>query len=93
MDEDGVFRVGGRLCKSYLNDGCKHPVLLPKEERVAILIMQWCHSKLAHGGRGLRLNELRSYGYWMIRRNAAVKKMIFHCVPMLDEIATKDKSH
>ena len=33
MDEDGVLCVGGRLCKSYLNDGCKHPVLLPVEER------------------------------------------------------------
>ena len=30
MDEDGVL-FGGRLCKSYLNDGCKHPVLLPIE--------------------------------------------------------------
>ena len=40
LDEDGVLCVGGRLRKSYLNDGCKHPVLLPKEERVTLLIMQ-----------------------------------------------------
>ena len=39
LDEDGVLCVGGRLRKSYLNDGCKHPVLLPKEERVTLLIM------------------------------------------------------
>ena len=63
--------IGGRLHKSYLNDDCEHPVLLPKEERVTLLSMQWCHSKCAHGGRGLTLNELR---------NAAVKEMIFHCV-------------
>ena len=37
LDKDGVLRVGGRLCKSYLNDGCEHPVLLPKEERVTLL--------------------------------------------------------
>ena len=42
--------------------------------------MQWCHSTCAHGGRGLTLNELRSCGYWVICGNAAVKKMIFHCV-------------
>ena len=77
---DGVLRVGDRLRKSYLNDGCKYPVLLPKEERVTILIMKWCHSKCAHGGRGLTLNELISCGYWVIRGNAAAKKMIFHCV-------------
>ena len=31
-DEDGVLRVGDRLGKSYLNDGCKHPVLLPRKK-------------------------------------------------------------
>ena len=39
LDEDGVLRVGGRLCKSYLNDDCKHPVLLTKQERVMLLVM------------------------------------------------------
>ena len=80
LDENVVFPVAGRLCKLYLNDGCKHSVLLPKEESVTLLIVQWCHSKCAHGGRGLTLNELRSCGYWVICRNAAVKKMIFHFV-------------
>ena len=74
-----MLRVGGRLLQSYLNGGCKHPVLLSKEKRVALLIMQWCHSKCALGGRGLTLIELRSCGYWVICGNAAVKKMIFHC--------------
>ena len=70
-----MLDVGGRLHKSYLNDGYKHPVLLPKEERVTLLIMQWCHSTCAHGGRGLTLNELSSCGYWVICGNAAVKKL------------------
>ena len=75
-----MLRVGGRLRKSYLNDDCKHPALLPKEERVTLLIMQWIYSKCSHGGRGLTLNELRSCGYWVICSNAAVNKMIFYCV-------------
>ena len=79
LDEDCVLCVGCRLRKSYLNDGCKHPVLLPKEERVTLHIMQWCHSKCAHGRRGLTLNELQSCGYWVICGNVAVKNMIFHC--------------
>ena len=58
LDENGMLCVGGRLRKSYLNDACKHPALLPKEERVTLLFMQWYHSKCAHGGRGLTLNEL-----------------------------------
>ena len=43
-------------------------------------IMQWYHSKCAHGGRGLTLNELWNCGYWVICGNAAVRKIIFHCV-------------
>ena len=43
-------------------------------------IMQWYHSKCAHGGRGLTLNEWWSSGYWIICGNAAVRKIIFHCV-------------
>ena len=75
-----MLRLGGRLRKLYLNDDCKHPVLLPKEERITLLIIQWCHSKSAHDRRGLTLKELQSSGYWVICGNATVKKMIFHCV-------------
>ena len=78
-DENSVLCAGYRLHKSNLNYGCKHPVMLPKEEKVTLLIMQWCHSKCAHGERGLTLNELQTFGYWMICGNAAVKKMIFYC--------------
>ena len=37
LDKYCVLRVGGR---SYLNGGCKHPVLFPKEGMVTLLIMQ-----------------------------------------------------
>ena len=83
LDEDGVFRVGGRLCKSYLSDGCKYPVLLPKEERVTLIIMQWCYSKCARGGRGLTLNELQSCGYWVISGNAAVNDLPLCTMPQV----------
>ena len=64
LDKYGVLHIGSRLGKSYSNDGCKqHPVLFPKEERVTLFIMQWCHSKCIHGGTGLTLSELRSCGY------------------------------
>ena len=36
-------------------------MLLPKEERVTLLIMQWCHPKCAHGGRELKLNQFWSW--------------------------------
>ena len=47
---------------------------------VTKLIIQDCHSKCAHGGRGATLNELRSRGYWITNGNSAVQSVIFKCV-------------
>ena len=40
MDADGLIRVGGRLKHSDLNNSCKHPVLLPKQEKVTDLVLK-----------------------------------------------------
>ena len=39
MDADGLIRVGGRLKHSHLNNSCKHPVLLAKQEKVTDLVL------------------------------------------------------
>lgn len=63
VDEKGILCAGGRLRRSHLDNNCKNPVLLPKVERV-LLIIEWCHFQYAHGGRGLTFNELNGSGYW-----------------------------
>ena len=57
MDADGMVRVGGRLKHSHVNNSCKHPVLLPKQEKVTDLVLKWCHAKCAHGGSGATLKN------------------------------------
>ena len=80
MDADGLIRVGRRLKHSHLNNSCKHPVLLPKHEKVTDLVLKWCHGKCAHGGRGAALNELRRSGYWVVNGNSAVRSKLFKCI-------------
>ena len=48
--------VGGQLERSFLNELNKHPVILPKGEKVSDIIKQQCHIRCAHGGRGPTLN-------------------------------------
>ena len=43
LDENGIIRVGGRLEKSYINNDCKHPILMPKGCHISKLIILWCH--------------------------------------------------
>ena len=56
---NGLLKVGGRLGKSKRNRDTVHPLLLPKKNEITNAIVEWCHKAVAHGGRGLTLNQLR----------------------------------
>ena len=77
VDADGLIRVGGRLKHCHLNNSCKHPVLLAKQEKVTDLVLKWCHAKCAHGARSATSNELRRSGYWVVNGNSAVRSKLF----------------
>lgn len=59
--------------------------MLPNNERVATLIIQGCHSRCAHDGRGhdvrgATLNELHSRRYWTTNGRLEVRRIIYKCV-------------
>ena len=77
LNSDDIICVGGRLKRSFLNKELKFPIIWSKEERIATLIIQDCHSRCAHGGRGAILNGFHSRGYWITNGNSAVRSVIF----------------
>ena len=80
LDQDGLIRVGGRLSKSQeLPENFKHPVILPRKSFVVNLIVRDAHKRVAHAGRGITLNELRSQ-YWIVNANSVVSHLISKCV-------------
>ncbi|KAL6479864.1 hypothetical protein MHYP_G00108970 [Metynnis hypsauchen] len=78
--KDGVLRVGGRLKKASLPLELKHPVILPRDTVVTRLILDYCHQKTQHQGRGQTLNELRANGYWVVGGSKVVANRIKQCV-------------
>ncbi|GFX76174.1 integrase catalytic domain-containing protein [Trichonephila clavipes] len=50
LDQDGVLRFGGRLCNSDLNFECKFPVILPCNNKLTNLIVEYFHLKYFHVG-------------------------------------------
>ena len=80
INKTDVIRFGGRLQSSHISDDCKHPILLPRKGKVSDVTIEHCHSKVAHGGCGLSLNEIRGAEYWIVGDNSAVKKVIFNCL-------------
>ena len=50
--QDGLIRVGGRLKHASMPNHERHPVVLPKRGHVTNLIIDHCHKRTAHQGRG-----------------------------------------
>ena len=80
IDRKGLLRLVGRLKKSSLHLNDVHPVLLGKDGTITRLIVEWCHKKVAHGGKGLTKNEIRSNGFWAVQCNTIVRSLIGKCV-------------
>ena len=62
-----------------IDDSVKHPLLLPRKGHVTNLIIRHSHEKTHHQGRGITVNELRSYDYWIIGMSLAVADYIRNC--------------
>ena len=77
--DNGILRVGGRLRRALLPDYTRHPIILPRNHHITVLIMRHAHERLGHVGRNHMLSELRNK-YWIIRGNSAVRHFISKCV-------------
>ena len=80
IDEDGLMRVVGRLQRSDLLLGERHPVTIPRTGHITELIVRFYHEKICHLGRGMTLNHLRKNGFWIIGGTAVVACLIRNCV-------------
>ena len=78
--QDSLIRVGGRLKHASMPNHERHPVVLPKRGHVTNLIIDHCHKRTAHQGRGMMQNELRKQGYWILGGSRTVATRIHRCI-------------
>lgn len=76
--QDGIIRVGGRLDKAAMPEESKHPVILDKHSKIAVLILKDIHQKCGHCGRNYMLSTLRQR-YLIPQANSAIRKLINKC--------------
>ena len=79
-DALGILRVGGRIKHADVPYDTKFPIILPRNSHVTVLVIRYYHEKIAHQGRGITLNEIRSNGLWIIGGSSAVASTIRQCV-------------
>lgn len=79
IDKLGVLRVGGRLENTNLNMEIKHPKIIPRDSRLAELLVDEAHKLTLHGGHRQTSAALRQQ-YWIPGGSNAIKKQLRQCI-------------
>ena len=78
VDDKGIIRVGGRIDKAIFSYEEKHPVLLPNEHRISLLITSHMHNH-GHPGVATTTAKIRRK-YWILKASKLSKAVKFKCV-------------
>jgi len=78
IEKKGILVCQGRLQHSDLHEDSKYPIILPKEHKLAQLVVLECHKRVHHMKVRATLAELRSR-FWITRGRQFVKKIIKPC--------------
>ena len=78
VDQEGVWRVGGRADNALVSYETRHPVLLPGDHRISRLIVQHAH-QFGHPGVATTVAKTRTK-YWIVRAHDLAKSIKFRCV-------------
>ena len=79
-DDVGLLRVGGRLKNATTPYEVKHPIHIPKNDHVTVLLIRHHHVAQKHQGYGITHNGIRQAGYWVINGRSVVSHVVHACV-------------
>ena len=77
-DSDGIVRVGGRADKALASYETRHPVLLPKEHWISLLITRHIH-QCGHTAVAATVAKTRKR-FWILQAHDLAKTVKFRCV-------------
>ena len=78
VDKQGLLGCGGRLGNAEISEGARHPLLLPKQNKLTDIIIEHCHKKTLHAGVAQTLGSVRQT-YWVPHGRSVVKKILRRC--------------
>ena len=80
LDSNGIIRVGGRIKRSDLPFNFKHPILIPKDHPLAILLARYYHSVNRHQGSHISHGALIQAGFHIENGRQLVRHLVKQCV-------------
>ena len=75
---DELICVGGRLDLANIEEGAKHPIVLPKGCHVTKLLIEYFHQLTGHSGQEAVLSHMRKK-YWIIKGSQTVRNVLSKC--------------
>ncbi|KAJ8685412.1 hypothetical protein QAD02_021205, partial [Eretmocerus hayati] len=78
IDTNGLIRVGGRLQNSFLTESEKHPIILPKNHHVTVLLIRKAHACTLHGRYRLVHSHLFQK-FWIIQASSTIRRIVREC--------------
>lgn len=79
IDPSGILRCRGRLEHAELSEGSRFPILLPKNGRFTVLIIESLHKQNLHAGVSQTL-ALTRRKFWIPHGRATERSVLKHCV-------------
>ncbi|XP_061719287.1 uncharacterized protein LOC133526611 [Cydia pomonella] len=79
MDDAGLLRVGGRLSRASLDFDVKHPLLLPRDNRLTFLLIDDYHKPFMHPGIQT-LHNLLAQHFWIMCPKRAIYAVVSKCM-------------
>ena len=76
--EDDILRVGGRLHHAKLSLDHRHPILLPKHDRLVNLIIDQYHVDYFHAGTSLLIARI-SQKFWIMSAGVRIRSRVRCC--------------
>ncbi|XP_014678785.1 PREDICTED: uncharacterized protein LOC106818606 [Priapulus caudatus] len=78
IDEEGVIRVGGRVGNMVTSYESKHPILLPFDHGISLLITRYTHEAGHHGVAATTAKTRRRF--WILKGHRLAKSVKHRCV-------------
>ena len=76
---DSTICVGGRLRHAPVALQVMHPLVIPSQHPIALLLIRHYHEILAHAGRGHMLSVLRQK-FWILNARALTRRILRNCM-------------
>lgn len=78
IDQAGICRVGGRLKNAPLPYDARHPIILPANVHLSLLICRHAHGQTLHGGTSLTRAYIQNQ-FWIVGITRLVKRVKRDC--------------